>query len=263
MQKIILVIPCFNEERRLQKDEFLSLIQKPDLHLLFVNDGSTDNTEQCLLAIQDQAKEKIELLSLERNQGKAEAVRRGLIYAIEKKADIVGYIDADFAVPVREVLRLIKEIKQRQVAVVIASRVKLLGRRIDRNVIRHYLGRAFATFSSFALRLPIYDTQCGGKLFRNTEILLSAVESPFFSRWAFDVELIGRLLIGTESVAPLSEKDFLEVPLEEWRDVPGSKMHFFSMAKMGMELLLINFLLLKRRRAQTVSHDHDRTHQSL
>lgn len=248
VQKITLVIPCFNEERRLQKDEFLSLIQYPDLHLLFVNDGSTDGTEQCLRSIKNQAKEKIEIQSLKKNLGKAEAVRRGLICAIEKNANIVGYIDADFAVPVYEVLRLIEEIKQRRVAVVMASRVKLLGRKIERKLHRHYLGRVFATFSSFILGLPVYDTQCGAKLFQNTPVLRSAIESPFLSRWAFDVELLGRLLIGTDSVTPLSEKDFLEVPLKEWREMPGSRVHFLDFLRAGIDLLLTSFLLFTKRR---------------
>ena len=77
--------------------------------------------------------------------------------------------------------------------VVIGSRVGLLGHDIDRSLRRHYLGRIFATVSSAVLDLPVYDTQCGAKAFRVTPALRAALADPFTSRWAFDVELLGRL----------------------------------------------------------------------
>jgi len=97
--------------------------------------------------------------------------------------------------------------------------VALLGHRIDRSAWRHYLGRLFATASSLVLRLSVYDTQCGAKVFRVTPALRTALAEPFTSRWAFDVELLQRLL-----GAGVRPAQFEEVPLRAWRDVGGSKL---------------------------------------
>jgi hypothetical protein len=102
--------------------------------------------------------------------------------------------------------------------------VALLGHRIRRSATRHYLGRVYATASSLILGLQVYDTQCGAKVFRATPALRAALQDPFRSRWAFDVELLARLTRGTGTVPPVAAEALLEVPLEQWADVGGSKM---------------------------------------
>src|SRR5262249_59105570 len=106
----------------------------------------------------------------------------------------------------------------------LGSRVKLLGRTIDRRIGRHYRGRIFATLASLVLDLPVYDTQCGAKLFRTSAILAAALSRPFRSRWSFDVELLQRLVLGFGGVPALAVREIVEEPLAVWRDVPGSKL---------------------------------------
>ena len=86
-------------------------------------------------------------------------------------------------------------------------------------MVRHYLGRVFATASSIVLGLDVYDTQCGAKVFRAGPSLAAAVAEPFASRWVFDVELLSRLHRGSGGVTGLPASAFLEVPLNEWHDV--------------------------------------------
>ena len=248
MQKTIIVIPCYNESGRLKEDQYNLLLQQPNLEVLFVNDGSSDNTEQKLNEFIKKTAHGARLLSLKVNSGKAEAVRQGMLKAINDGAAITGYLDADMATPVDDVLRLRDEAMKKRYSVILGSRVKLLGTTITRDPVRHYVGRVFATFASIILNLPVYDTQCGAKLFIVSGLLKDVLAEPFHSRWVFDVELIGRLLIGGRTSSPLTIDDFIEVPLNVWTDVKGTKISFADVIGVPMELIKISVHLRKRRR---------------
>jgi dolichyl-phosphate beta-glucosyltransferase len=246
-----LVIPCYNEADRLDAEAFLSLVRGPDeLRLLFVNDGSKDDTLSRLTALAAQHPERIAVLDLERNAGKAEAVRAGLRRALHDGAPLVGYFDADLATPASEVRRLVAVLRASGAQVVLASRVSLLGRDIQRKAARHYLGRIFASVASTVLGLSVYDTQCGAKLFRASPALDAALAEPFLSRWVFDVELLGRLVTGTSTVPPLAEGAVLEEPLLSWRDVPGSKLRPAHAVIAARDMARIVLDLAHRRRAR-------------
>ena len=227
MSDTLLVIPCYNEAKRLQTDAFVGALATDDgLSLLFVDDGSTDSTPQMLdeLAMREPA---VSVLRMSRNAGKAEAVRAGLRRALESDHAFVGYWDADLSTPLAAAFGFRQLLKEHaDVDWVLGSRVRLLGRRIDRRASRHYPGRAFSTAASLVLGLPVYDTQCGAKLFRVTADLPGLLEDAFSSGWAFDVELIARLVstVGRERAA----QRIVEHPLEEWRDVPGSNVGFLA-----------------------------------
>ena len=239
-QSAVLVVPCYNEGQRLQPEHFLRLVRDDaELSLLFVNDGSTDDTLTRLEGLAEQLPERIEVESLDRNRGKAEAVRRGLQQALSKGPTIVGYLDADLATPPSEVERLLNALRSRNVDVVLGARVCLLGRSIERSMLRHYLGRVFASAASLALGLRVYDTQCGAKLFRTTLALRAALDEPFLSRWAFDVELLGRMLVGSDQVPGMPPDRVVEEPLLAWRDVPGSKLRGGSAVGAAVDLVRI------------------------
>ena len=107
---------------------------------------------------------------------------------------------------------------------IFGSRVRLLGHFVHRRAIRHYLGRCFATAVSIMLGLPIYDTQCGAKLFRITPELKSILATPFQSRWIFDVEIIARFMALHKKDASFADDVIYESPLPRWEDVAGSKV---------------------------------------
>ena len=220
-EKIILVVPCFNEEERLNPQAFLdSLEQDSNLHWLFVDDGSKDRTPIIVQSMISQYPERIFLHTLSKNSGKGEAVRQGLIKAIDLEASLTGYFDADLATPMSEVFRLLKIFKKQDQKVLFGARVFLLGRNIDRKRWRYWLGRCFALVASQMLRLKVYDTQCGAKLISNFRELKPCLEKPFESSWLFDVELIQRLI----RIGNLKVEDFFEEPLLAWTDVGGSKV---------------------------------------
>jgi dolichyl-phosphate beta-glucosyltransferase len=238
MKTTIVVIPCYNEAERLDLEQFQTLLAEPGLSLLFVDDGSGDATLKILQNFAAKTND-VQVLPLSPNRGKAEAVRLGLLQALQCEADVVGFIDADMATPSEEVLRLTKRAHAENADAIIGSRIAYMGTDIDRSIGRHFLGRVFATAASIALDAKVYDTQCGAKFFRRSELISRVIEEPFHSRWAFDVELLGRLLA--------EEAEIIEVPLQRWVDVPGSKIGFKSMVKAGLDLVQIRSHLLKRR----------------
>ncbi|MGA2521786.1 MAG: glycosyltransferase, partial [Acidimicrobiales bacterium] len=241
----VVVVPCYNEARRLDERAFTDLAATGAVRLLFVDDGSTDATA-AVLARLAQASAGVEVFSLDHNAGKAEAVRRGMLVAIRGGAVTVGYYDADLATPPGELVRLATALgTDPTLTGVLGCRVARMGSAIERHALRHYLGRTYATVASWALGITVYDTQCGAKLFRVSDALVGALAEPFRSSWAFDVELLDRLVHGTAGTDPVPTTAFLEVPLVAWHDVRGSKLSVHAAAAALRELLVLG---LRRRR---------------
>lgn len=239
MSDTLVVVPCYNEAGRLPIEQFERfLAEAPEVGFVMVNDGSQDDTLGMLRSLAARHPERVEVLDLQPNGGKAEAVRRGMLQALERKPRYTGFWDADLATPLPSILEFRRVLEDRpQVDLVIGARVRLLGRRVDRKIVRHWLGRVFATIASLTLKLPVYDTQCGAKLFRADQTLALTLRAPFRSRWFFDVELIGRfanLRRGEGDPAP--ENRMVEVPLQTWIDVAGSKLRPLDFARAFWEL---------------------------
>ncbi len=236
-----MVVPCFNEAARLDGEMLRALAATAQCDIIAVDDGSSDSTAEMLDALAA-ADDRIRVIRQGRNQGKGEAVRAGLVAATAEGYDYVGFCDADFATPVVELSRLLQICRHGKL-VVVGSRVALLGHQIDRSLARHYTGRVFGTLSSLVLGFQIYDTQCGAKVFKAGPALQSAVATPFTSRWAFDVELLGRLAHQHRGTS-----GFLEVPLVRWHDVAGSKLSLTASLRSTADLLRIRRALRSHRR---------------
>lgn len=229
-----LIVPCYNETQRLDRAQFSALSERIDL--LFVDDGSKDGTADLLRSMAASSGGRIAMYSMPANAGKGEAVRAGLKRAMDEGAEIVGFTDADLSTPPRELVRLLGYLDDEKVKAVIGARVRLVGRRIERQPVRHMLGRVFASIAGVILQEPFYDTQCGAKYFRVSPLVRKAVEMPFRSRWAFDVELLARLLVGGGEEPGLAPGELIEVPLEEWIDIGGSKVSVGAMGKTLLDL---------------------------
>jgi len=250
MARACVVIPCFDEERRLRPERFLDFVcAHPDVDFVLVNDGSRDGTLAVLESLAREASGRFRVIDQQPNAGKAEAVRRGMRAGFESGAAYVGYWDADLATPLAAIPEFVTLLDERpDLDLVLGARVKLLGRSVERLSARHYIGRIFATAVSIALRLAVYDTQCGAKLFRVTPEVRALFEQPFLSRWIFDVEILARWIAARrgEGGAPL-ESALYELPLREWRDVAGSKLTPADFARAALELLRIERTYLAHR----------------
>jgi dolichyl-phosphate beta-glucosyltransferase len=220
-----LIVPCYNEAARLPRDEFLRFAREtPRIRYVFLNDGSKDATSETLRDLVARMPEQAKLFDNKVNQGKAGVVRQGMLWALDEgTSGYAGYWDADLATPLDAVLPMVEILESRpELDMVFGARVQLLGRHIERKAYRHYLGRVFATVASNILRLPVYDTQCGAKIFRIAPRLRPLFEKAFVSRWIFDVEIIARYIkLAGENAAA---KGIFEFPLHVWKDIDGSKV---------------------------------------
>ena len=239
MSETIIVVPCYNEAGRLPVVAFQGFVRRTRcIRFLFVDDGSTDATDGVLRTLRASDPESFDVHTLSVNAGKGEAVRQGFLKAFESDPDYVGFWDADLATPLDAILEFRDVLEGRpDVEMAFGARVRLLGRSIRRNRLRHCLSRFFAITASLFLRVAIYDTQCGAKLFRVTPGLAALFREPFVTRWIFDVEIIARLMRDRTGTQRPQVRDIVyEVPLSEWRDAAGSKIRArdFVIAIFGM-----------------------------
>ncbi len=229
--KTLLIIPCFNEEQRLDLSEFEKYSQ--EISFIFANDGSSDKTEEMIREfVLD--KNGMYLYSLKQNSGKAEAIRQTMNHILDSKLyenyEWIGFWDADLATPIWEVKNFFtySQTYEMSVDAIWGSRIYRLGSKIIRSTLRHYLGRIFATVVGSLLKVKSYDSQCGAKIFKR-ELCDKGFREPFLSKWIFDVELLLRL----------EKFNIIEYPLRSWEDIPGSKL------KVGKEIFRVFMDIIK------------------
>ncbi len=238
----VLVVPCYNEANRFQLEAFARFLnEQTETSFLFVNDGSKDGTLLCLQTFCADFPGRASVLDVQPNGGKGEAVRRGMLQVLRQgTAAYVGFWDADLATPLSALPDFLHVLDHdSEIDMVFGSRIRLLGRYVSRNPMRHYAGRVFATTVSLSLGLPIYDTQCGAKVFRATALLQQVLAEPFESRWIFDVEIIARFLAAWKRTGAHPERKIYELPLQMWIDVAGSKLRSTDFVRSFTDLIKI------------------------
>jgi glycosyltransferase involved in cell wall biosynthesis len=239
-QGLALIVPCYNEAARLIPQAFLDFAAShPSVWLLFVDDGSTDATFQILDRLRSSAPGSIDLMRLPSHQGKAEAVREGILEGLRREVELVGFWDVDLSTPLRALDDFLAlAAKRPEMDLILGSRVMLMGRDIRRKVWRHYVGRVFATAVSRTLDLPVYDTQCGAKVFRVNEAIAAVFATPFRSRWIFDVELLARYLaLPAQPGEPPRRSRIYELAVPVWHHAPGSKLRWFDFLRAVVDLI--------------------------
>ena len=236
----VFVVPCFNEEHRLNKEYFYSLIlelQRFDFKLMFVNDGSSDATAEIL---DDLAVHGSSVLHLKKNVGKAEALRQGFIATQKNHPDcrIYGYLDADAAFRIFDVMDLvnaiIKKYSDKRVLMLSGARVALAGSDIRRSNFRHLIGRVIVTYLNLNGFNRMYDPQSGLKLIRVESPDQLSAEEKFKTRWFVDLEILHRLKSFSVEV--------IELPVKSWTEVGGSKLKPAHVLSILYEILIIKRL---------------------
>jgi dolichyl-phosphate beta-glucosyltransferase len=236
-----MVVPCFNEAARWDADYWANMACLDNVDWVFVDDGSTDQTQEILTDfVQQQLKigATVGLLSLQENAGKGEAIRQGWLSQPVEDYDSIGFIDADGAFQRIDVERILtefdKHVVQSHFDAVWSSRVALAGRSIERQTSRHYIGRVVATFLSLGGHSIPYDTQSGLKLFAANATLWESLNSPFETRWLFEIEMVAKY----QRISG-QELRIWEMPLDFWEDVAGSKIGFGESLRIIRELIKV------------------------
>ena len=237
MSSISLVVPCFNEAERFNVPYWAAISEIKGIRLVFVDDGSKDRTRS--LITEFALTHSSEVLHHDVNLGKAEAVRTGIQHVLASgSGSIVGFLDADGAVPENEVRRCIEIgrglLETHQCDAVWASRVALAGRNITRSDFRHYVGRVIATLVSKDIEGFPYDSQCGFKLFGASDELSAVLNQPFSTKWFVDVEIMLRWQSALNVPIRIYEE-----PLHSWSDQPGGNLSAKNVLSVMKEVLAI------------------------
>lgn len=232
MPELSIVIPAYNEERRLGKS--LAALhqwvgeQSFDVEILVVDDGSSDGTVSLVRNFIDQHPgSPMLVLANPANAGKGAAVRNGVQHS---RGEWVLFSDADLSTPIEEYAKL------RAAAEASGARVAIGSRAIDRSTVgRHqsFAREASGRFFNLVVRsitgLKVQDTQCGFKLMHGpTGRRIFAVQT--LDGFSFDVEM---LVIAQENAVPITE-----IPVR-WFNADDSKVTLASGLRSFADLLAI------------------------
>jgi glycosyltransferase involved in cell wall biosynthesis len=226
--QVTIAVPAFNEGRRLPAfvAELVragAAVASPACEIIVVDDGSApEHLEAHRRAVEEgaaalaraRAPHRLRLLALGRNGGKGAAIRGGWRDAAPT-ARWLGFVDADGAVPAREVWRLVALLgREGAPALLAGARIRMAGHAVERSLVRHLQGRVFATLAEQLLPNGFYDTQCGLK-FVAADLARPRLAAWREARWLFDLELI--------SAVRAAGGRCVEEPID-WSDPGGSKV---------------------------------------
>lgn len=211
--KISIIIPIFNEEKRVHNLEKLWGFIKNKKYireLIVVNDGSTDKTLSFLKLFQK--KTKCIVISYRKNKGKGYAIKKG---ALSIRGTHGVFIDVDLSTPPKMIGELKKIIKSADIIVGTRKNSKsiLLQRQ---SKLREVMGKLFTFISQQIMEVYVSDFTCGFKCFTR-KAAKKIFSNQHVNRWAFDAEF---LFLAKKYGFSLSE-----FPVE-WMDVKGTKVRF-------------------------------------
>jgi dolichyl-phosphate beta-glucosyltransferase len=228
--RISIIIPAYNEEKRIHEclQRVLSYCRNKnwDFEIVVVVDGSFDNTADIVNSFH-LIDRRVSLVSLPARLGKGGSIAVAALQSITKEN--MAYLDADLASDPSQLEQMVPHINDHDI--IIGSRI-LRGNlpRIKRPFHRALLSLLFSKTFRVLFRIPIYDPQCGIKLFKSS-ILPALLKNTTISGFAFDIDMI-------VTAYSLSMR-VKEVPVE-WIHGKSSTVNVLSeIRSMGIDLLSI------------------------
>lgn len=240
-----LVIPFFNEEKRIDCDRLIDLFTKWPGKVLMVDDGSSDKTFELLSRIEQRCDAKV--LRIDENLGKASAVRIGLInLSAEQDLDWLCVFDSDFSVDEKDIFKAINLVSQvrnmsetssdHYVYIFSGSRLLSSGGEnlsLNRHPVRDTIGKVIRALVRTLCKIDVRDPQTPLKVYFNNSSLREIVKLSSRTRWFFDVEVVIR-------ARNLGFKiRWTEFNLESWQDIPTENYSGFRSFFVLSDLILI------------------------
>jgi glycosyltransferase involved in cell wall biosynthesis len=237
--ELSIVVPAFNEEKRLAKSlqSIRAYVKSRSLRaeVLVVDDGSTDSTAR-IVELSRKEFPELRLISNGRNRGKGFSVRHGML---EARGEIALFTDADLSAPIEEADKLLAALRDGAYDGVIGSRA------MDRSLIevrqsafREQAGIVFNRIVRRITGLPFQDTQCGFKAFRR-ERARAIFEQQRTTGFGFDPEIL--------FLAQRKGLHIAEIPVR-WAHHPATKVNLFGDSlRMFLDLLAIRWNALTGR----------------
>lgn len=231
--KISLIIPCYNEAKRLNLlfnglEEF-ALQWGNVCEYILVNDGSTDSTAQDIECHQFFTSGKYDAkLVNQSNTGKGGALKKGVAQA---SGEYILTLDADMAAKPTDLLLWLEKKKRFSPKEILIGSRELKNSKVKDLGYRKLIGNVFNFIIRLFTGLKIYDTQCGFKLYSSEagKKLFSALQTL---GWAHDVEILKRA--NTLGYA------ITEMPVN-WVAIPDSKINVLEDSwKMFWEVIRIS-----------------------
>ena len=234
MYNLSIIIPLYNEEKRLKKSlisliKFIKIKPKKKIEIIFISDGSTDSTNKIISLFIKENKKILEsfLIKYAKNVGKGYAIKKGIL---KSKNDWILICDADMSVNPNQF-----NIWYQNKKIIDKNKAYFGSRRHEKSnvkssIVRRTLGLIFILFIRILLNIKLKDSQCGFKIFHRSYALKIFKKISSF-RFAFDIELT--ILLTKFKI------NIIELPLK-WVHQDGSKLSlFYDIPKMIYDIFII------------------------
>lgn len=188
--KVDICIPIYNEARILEANsrKLLEYCLRArlsfDWRVVLLLNGSTDESLAIAKRVRSELPGFVEVVEA-KEKGRGAALKE---YWSDSRADILSYMDADLAVSLEAIPRLIGAIKDEGFDLAIGSRL-LPESKIDRSFWREVVSHSYIYISRLMLGHRFSDLQCGFKAIRR-ETFLSIAKEVRNKGWFFDTEVV-------------------------------------------------------------------------
>ncbi|MEN9561311.1 MAG: hypothetical protein RIQ56_584 [Candidatus Parcubacteria bacterium] len=220
--ELSIVIPLYNEQERIPKTigiifDFLKTYDSTT-EVIFVNDGSKDDTSRVL----EEYKKVYDfrIVSYSENRGKGYAVRQGVFAA---DGSWIAFFDIDLATPLTALDELLRHMKTGKEEILIGSR-RIEGSAIlkTESGLRTFLGQGYTLLSRIFVP-EVRDFTCGFKAYRR-DVAKKIFAAAKIDRWAFDTEVLylGKRFGYSIRQIPVQWTHDTASRVRVWRDVAHS-----------------------------------------